>query len=269
MKTEMKRKYYLPYICVTLPIVGGITALLYLIGRMENHTAILLSVLVGLVWMPEVLLWKLLFRYWCKVPYWRMAQHVGIISISLLLTGACVLYGSFLSDVWSGGLSFVPALIPYALGLTYLHFFARRNETLYLQKKNYRSQRLPLKPFLRSYLPAFLWGDLVAVALTGAFMGLSVLFPVIAEYDRATFIVAAILIFTALDRIWKQTRMYRLFGGRSYPVGMLVISTIGLMATPFLCFIGEYGVAVVGQVAAGGCYLHGWYLYEQERLTNN
>lgn len=38
------------------------------------------------------------------------------------------------------------------------------------------------------------------------------------------------------------------------------------MATPFLCFIGEYGMAVVGQVVAVGCYLHVWYLYEQERL---
>lgn len=262
----MKRKYYLPYICVSLPIVGLITTLLYFTWQMENHTVILLSILVGLVLTPEILLWKLLFRNWCKVPYWRMAEHVSIVHICLFLTSVCIQYGSILSDVWSGGLSFIPALIPYSLSLAYLYFFANRNETFYLQKKNYRSECLPLKSFLRSYLPAFLWGDLVAVTLTATCLGLSVQFPFIARYDKAAFIVVAILIFTTLDRIWKQKRIYRLFGGRSYPSGMLAICTFALMATPFLCFIGEYGLAIVVQVTAGGGYLHVHYLYEQERL---
>lgn len=263
----MKRKYYIPYLYVTLPMVGIMTALLFLIGRTENHAAIALCILAGLVWMPEALLWKLLLRHWCKAPYWRTAEHVSVIHICLLLTSVCIVYGSILSDVWSGGVSFIPALIPYAIGLAYLYFFAQRNETPYLQKKNYRNERLPLRPFLRSYLPAFLWGDLGAIALTGALLWLSAQFPVIAEYDRAAFIVVAILIFTAVDRLWKQQRIYRMFGGRSYPTGMLVISILALMATPFLCFVGEYGVAVVAQVVAGGCYLHANYLYEQESLN--
>ena len=75
---------------------------------------------------------ELLFRHWCKAPYWQMAEHVTAINISLLLTGGCILLGSNLSDAWSYGLAFVPALIPYTIGFTYIYFFARRNETVYL-----------------------------------------------------------------------------------------------------------------------------------------
>lgn len=95
----MKQKYFIPYVCITIPIVGIVTALLFLIGRTENHTAI---------------------------------------------------------------------------GLAYLSLFARRNETVYRQKRNYRNENLPLKPFLRKYLPAFLWGDLIAATFTLALVAIVV-----------------------------------------------------------------------------------------------
>lgn len=262
---SMKRKYLIPYLCVTLPIVGIMTALLFLTGRTESHAAIAVYILVGCVWIPETLLWRLLFRNWCKAPYWRMAEHVTAINISLLLTGGCILLGSNLSDVWSYGLAFVPALIPYIIGFAYIYFFARRNETVYLQKRNYRNESLPLRAFLRKYLPGFLWGDLITAIFTLIFLCLPAYLPVIEQYDRAAFIVTAFVIFTALDRIWKQKLIYSLFGWRSYPSGMLAISTIALIATPFLCFKGEYGLGIVAQVVAVGSYLHVYYLYEQER----
>lgn len=261
----MKQKYLIPYLCVTLPIVGIMTALLFLAGQTESHAAIAVYILVGCVWIPETLLWKLLFRNWCKAPYWRMAEHVTTINISLLLTGGCILLGSNLSDVWSYGLTFVPALIPYTIGFTYIYFFARRNQTVYLQKGNYRNESLPLRALLRKYLPGFLWGDFITATFTLAFLCLPAYFPVIKQYDRAVFIVTAFVIFTALDRIWKQKLIYSLFGWRSYPSAMLAISTIALMATPFLCFKEEYGLGIVAQVVAVGSYLHVYYLYEQER----
>lgn len=124
----MKRKYIIPYLFVTLPLGVIMTLLLALAGRVESHAAIAAYVLVCFVLLPETVLWKLLFRYWCRASYWRMAEHVTIINICLFLTCACVMLGSSIADTLGNGLAFVPALIPYSIGIAYICFFAKRNE---------------------------------------------------------------------------------------------------------------------------------------------
>ena len=64
----MKQKYLIPYLCVTLPIVGMMAVLLFLTGQTDSHAAIAVYILVGCVWIPETLLWNCCSGIGAKLP---------------------------------------------------------------------------------------------------------------------------------------------------------------------------------------------------------
>ncbi|RHO71569.1 hypothetical protein DW083_10905 [Parabacteroides sp. AF48-14] len=260
----MTRKYIKPFVCISVPLVGLSVGLLALGRYMESDTANILFA-VGSFCLSGILLWKLLFRHWSGGPYWKMANHIIITNVTLFLTSVCLLYGSLLMESLKNILVFVPALISYTFGLGYVCLFAKRNENVYLRKRYYRSKSLPLKPFLRDYLPGFLWVDLFIALFTIILLLLFKYVPVIAEYDGVVFILIGIATFYVSDKFWKYDRLTDLLGFRSYPFAVFRCSTVMLIISLYCCLKEEYGLFLLVQFVALGCYLHAFYIYEQEK----
>ena len=260
---------FTPSLIITLPLCALLAGLLALAGEVENHAWRAVYVIVGLVVLPEVVLWCGLFRRWCAVPHWKVAHHVMIVHIGLLLAAACVVMGIWFAGGFGYGAVLLPPLIPYGLAMAYLRYFVRRHGADCGQQKPSAGRRMPFGKLLATYLPAFVKVDGCTLALTALFLWARHALRLSGAYEDAAvlFTIAAVLFLT--HRFWNVGRVVDAFGWRSYPVGCFRIAQLALFATPLLAVMDGYGLALVAQAVGLGSYLEGVWIWEGEKGNNN
>lgn len=265
----MRHNQLTPALIVTLPLCVVLAGLLALAGKIESHAWLAVYVIACLVWLPQIVLWKGLFRRWCIAPHWRMAHHVTIVHVSLLLTAACLVAGSRFAEVYGYVRAFLPSLVPYLLGIAYLRYFIRRNEAVYRWKKPSEAVDIATGRFLGTRLVSFAKADVCVLLLSVAFLWAKWRIPLTGAYEDATAlsVIAAVLFLT--HRLWNVGRVVDSFGWRSYPTGCFRLAQIALLATPLLAVADGYGLAVVAQAVGLGSYLQGEWIRESEREKGN
>lgn len=261
----MRHNQLTPFLFIPLPLCAILAGLLALAGKIGSHAWLAAYVIVCLVWLPQIVLWKGLFRRWCTAPHWRMAHHVTIVHVSLLLTAACLVMGSRFAEVYGYVWAFLPSLVPYLLGMAYLRYFIRRNEAVYRWKKPSEAGDIAAGRFLGTRLVSFAKADVCVLLLSTAFLWVKWRIPLTGTYEDAAalFTIAAVLFLT--HRLWNVGRVVDVFGWRSYPTGCFRLAQIALLATPLLAVADGYGLAVVAQAVGLGSYLQGEWIWEREK----
>lgn len=266
------QKYLKPYLRFSLPLCALETVTLWLLLSCGSAFWSLMLGFLLLVVFPLMLLWHFLFSRWYPGSFLYMHIHVWLVCICQGLVAVWLVIGQQVTAAFSAGwrwLVWLPALVVYALGVGYIYFFGKRNETVYLTKKI--RHRLPMpgwRLLLRTYLPSFLYCDLLLAVLLlfhGAAVGwLSV--PV--SYMEAVDFCLLLIYIWASWRLLKLGLIGDFFGFRSYPFTLLQFSTLMLMVSALIVCSADYGQAFLAQFFALVGYLNAFYFYEQEKTES-
>lgn len=136
---DLVQKYLKPYLRFSLPLCALETTALWLLLRCGSAFWSLMLGFLLLVVFPLLLLWHFLFSRWYPGRFLCVHVHVWLVCISQGLAAVWLVIGHQATAAFSAGwqwLAWLPALVVYALGVGYVYFFGKRNETVYLTKKS-------------------------------------------------------------------------------------------------------------------------------------
>ena len=266
---DLVQKYLKPYLRFSLPLCALETTALWLLLRCGSAFWSLMLGFLLLVVFPLLLLWHFLFSRWYPGRFLCVHVHVWLVCISQGLIAVWLVIGHQATAAFSAGwqwLAWLPALVVYALGVGYVYFFGKRNETVYLTKKIRR--RLPApgwRVLLRTYLPSFFYCDLLLAALLLLHGAVVHWLPVLAGYMEAVDFCLLLVYILASWRLLKLGLIGDFLGFRSYPFTLLQFSTLMLMVSALIVCSADYGQAFLAQFFALVGYLNAFYFYEQEK----